>query len=352
MRNQGLFAYAALNERMYIMKRLEELSHALVLSENEIDEILTAAGWPAVIDAIAETFIEEANGRTISPPKVIMQIEKFNNDYRVMPSYMLKYPEYCGSKIVSACPDNPQAHTLPLAMATYILNDAVTQTTLMVAGARAITAWRTAAASAVAIRELMPKKDKLNLGIIGCGHQAYFHIPAITTACPIGKVFVTSRTDRSIAKLLNHFRPYPWTAKTMAKSNTEEIFEMCDIVAVMTPTTEPHIFLEDIPDREIVIAGVGGDSDRKIELDPRIIGVADHYCDSYEQVSHTGIVMRALEEKIITRDDLKSVGDHMIGKKESDDSKKVKLFISTGVALEDLALAVLVYRNHRLVNGG
>jgi len=322
------------------MRELSEMNGAIVLSEFEIDEILTNVGWLRIIDAVAETFREEAKGETISPPKVIMQIEKYNNDYRVMPSYMHKYHEFCGTKIVAACPRNPETYGLPLAMGTYILNHAENQSTAMVCGCCTLTAYRTAAASAVAIRELVPAGDELSLGIIGCGQQAYFHIPAIKAIAPVKSIFVNSRTQKSEDKLINYFKDL-WHVERATKAF---ILSTCDIVVTMTPTLEPHIFPEDIPDREMVIAAIGGDSDRKIELDPRILPRVDHFCDSYEQAAHTGVVDRALRKEIIFRHDLKSVGDFMIGKK-SVSEKKVKLFLSTGVALEDLAMAILIYKN-------
>jgi len=217
----------------------------------------------------------------------------------------------------------------------------------MVSGCCRITAYRTAAASAVAIRELlgaypMLKKDKLSLGIIGCGEQAYYHIPAIQAIAPVEKVFVNSRTQKSEDKLIEHFR----NMADIARATKKEILASCDIVVTMTPTTEPHIFVEDIPNRPMVIAAIGGDSDRKIELDPHILTVVDHYCDSYSQVSHTGIVARAFENLIIAPDHLKSVGDYMVGKRHAT-GQPVKLFLSTGVALEDLAMAILIYKYGR-----
>lgn len=330
------------------MKAINELNGAVTLSEKEISKILGEIGWPEVINVIGDTFVEEARGNTVSPAKTIFQIEKWNNDYRVMPSYMpMKHPDFVGTKIICACPDNPAKYNRDFIEGIYILNSAKMQQTLMICGATTITAWRTAAATAVAVRELA-KKDAKTLGIIGCGLQAYYHIPAITAVRSIEKVYITSRTYESEAKLLNHFRPYPWTAEAMVKSTKKEILEKCDIVITLTPTTEPFIFPQDIPydgeSKKMLICAVGGDSETKLELHPEILTFVDHFCDSYEQVAHTGTVHRALMDGIINRVQLKSLGDYMTGKKNLDDSKNVKLFLSTGVALEDLAMAILIYR--------
>lgn len=320
--------------------------NAVMLTEDEVSIILDGLGWPAVIDAVAETFTEEAHGNIISPAKVIMQIEEHNNDYRVMPSYMKKYPNYCGTKLACACPDNPKKHQLPLVQASFILNDARTQKTIMVAGASTTTAWRTAAASAVAVSALYNERPAQTLGIIGCGLQAYYHIPAISAIVDVKEILVADINLHSISRLKEHFENLG--DPRIVSSCKEEIFELCDIVVTMTPTTKPHIFAKDLPDRSMVISAIGGDSDRKIELEPAIMAMTDHYCDSYEQVSHTGLVMRAMEEGIITADDLKSIGDYMVGKVKPS-GKKIKLFMSTGVALEDLIVNILVYENQHLL---
>ena len=117
------------------MKVLNEIHGAIVLSEEEIEAHLLAVGWSTVIDAVAETFEEEAHGRVISPPKTIMSFEECNNDYRMMPSYMEKYPDYCGTKVISACNENPGKYGLPLAMGVYLLNDRWTQKNLMITNA-------------------------------------------------------------------------------------------------------------------------------------------------------------------------------------------------------------------------
>jgi len=319
------------------MKILDEIYGAIVLSEEEIEAYLLAVGWDAVIDAVSETFIEEAYGRVISPPKTIISFEECNNDYRMMPSYMEKYPDYCGTKIISACGDNPGKYGLPLAVGVYLLNDRWTQKNLMIINAITTTAWRTAAASAVGMRELS-KKDSKTLGLIGCGKQAYYHIRAMWAIRRIDEILIYDINDESMDKMLRHFNGF-----NIRKASKEEIFNKSDIVVTMTPTTKPHIFVDDIPNREMAICAIGGDSNIKLEIEPKVLPMVDHYCDSLDQVSHTGMVEQGLEQGIVTMDDMKPLGQLMIGNGEMDNSKKVKMFLSTGVALEDLAMAILIY---------
>ena len=52
-----------------------------MVRNKRVKEILEKMGWKKIIEAIRETFIEEANGNTDSPAKLIMHLED-NNDYK------------------------------------------------------------------------------------------------------------------------------------------------------------------------------------------------------------------------------------------------------------------------------
>lgn len=318
------------------MKIVEELAGALILSEGDIERILAGLGWTHIIDSIAETFIKEAEGEVVCPPKTIIDIPIHKNDYRTMPAYMNKYSDFCGTKIISACPFNFE-RDLPLAMGIYVLNNAQTQEVLMICPANLLTAYRTAAATAVAVKELANDDAKV-LGVIGCGQQAFFHIPAICAVRNIKEILIYDINERSMDLLFSEFRDMP-----KRRSIKSVIFRKADIVVTLTPTTKPHIFTKDIPDREMLICAVGGDSENKIEFSPEVLTLVDYFCDSLEQAAHTGIVSNAIERGYISRDNLKSLGSLMTGNSNFDESKKIKMFLSTGVALQDLAIAAQVW---------
>jgi len=318
------------------MRTLSEIHGAIVLSDDEIVKRLTSIGWPKIIDAIAETFVEEANGKVVSPAKTIIGFPETNSDFRVMPGYMEKYPNLCGVKIIGACTDNPKKYGLPLAIGTYILNDTATQRPLMMFDAAIPTAWRTAAATAVSVWQLS-SLNATTLGIIGCGVQAHYHVPAIQSVRNITKILVCDLDETKMNRMIETF------GEIVVKATQQEVLDQADIVVTLTPTTEPHIFIKDIPQREMLLCAIGGDSEKKIEFEPSVVTVVDHFCDSLDQVKHTGTISRALEEQYVVPKELKSLGKLMVGQESLDVSKPVKMFLSTGVALEDLAIARLLY---------
>lgn len=317
------------------MQILEDLHGTVVLTNKEIEAHLRASRWLTVIDKISETFIEEANGDIWSPPKMILPLE-WGNDFRIMPSRMNKYKYFVGEKTIGACSENCRRFNLPLAMGDYRLYHAPSMRCLLFFNANLTTAWRTAAASAVAVRELSRKGSNV-LGVIGCGQQAYFHIPAIGAVRNITEVLVSDLDKEAIKNIIDKLG-HVWNVREVGR---QEIFDRSDIVVTLTPTKSPHIFRRDIPQRDLMLCAVGGDSEEKIEFDHKVLDVVDHFCDSYEQVAHTGSVHGYEEE--IGKCNLKSLGDLMIGKVALNNKKPVKMYLSTGVALQDLAMALLLW---------
>ena len=89
----------------------------------------------------------------------------------------------------------------------------------MIFNACATTAWRTAAASTVGARELSDKNAK-TLGIIGCGQQAYYHIPAMWAIRNIENIFVHDVNEESMDKLVDEIAKSIPSGESSAPSAT------------------------------------------------------------------------------------------------------------------------------------
>ncbi len=315
---------------------LKDLHNAQLLAESDIELFLeNKMGWGSMVSAIRETFIAEAQGKTDSQPKTIVDVPNWKNDYRMMPAYMHEYPQYIGSKIISCCSWCPEKHGIPLATGLYLLHDAETMRLLAIFDCNKTTAYRTAAATAVAVDVLSHKESKV-LGILGCGQQAYYHIPAIAAVRDIDTILLHDVNRKASLDLANAF-------KGDIRSTTKRtVLGKADIIVTLTPTHRPHLFVKDLRQSpNVSYFAVGGDSERKIEWHPTVLRELDHYCDSLEQASHTGTVSSALRLGHVHEEDLKSLGDLMVGNEELAPGRK--MFISTGVALQDLILAIKIY---------
>ena len=64
----------------------------------------------------------------------------------------------------------------------------------------------------------------------------------------------------------------------------------------------------------------------------------------FEQASHNGDIARAVEAGLLEREGVTQLGDVLIGRAEGRRSEdEITIFDSTGLAVQDLAVAVAVY---------
>ena len=65
------------------------------------------------------------------------------------------------------------------------------------------------------------------------------------------------------------------------------------------------------------------------------------FCDDWEQASHAGELMQAVDAGLVRRDDVVQLGDVLVGtaagRRDADD---ITIFDSTGLAIQDLAIAL------------
>jgi alanine dehydrogenase len=65
------------------------------------------------------------------------------------------------------------------------------------------------------------------------------------------------------------------------------------------------------------------------------------YCDDWEQASHGGELAQGVEAGLIGREDVVQLGDVLAGKAAGrQSSSDITLFDSTGLAIQDLAIAI------------
>jgi ornithine cyclodeaminase len=141
-----------------------------------------------------------------------------------------------GAKLVSVWPEN-FAKGAPTHQGFVVLFDPVTGAPTCVADAGAVTAIRTAAASAVATHALA-RLDATRLAVLGYGEQAEGHIRAIARIRPITQIRVWGRdTDRAAAFAA---RMTLDTGLTVTPAATVQIaVQDADIVCTCTNAAEP-----------------------------------------------------------------------------------------------------------------
>jgi ornithine cyclodeaminase/alanine dehydrogenase-like protein (mu-crystallin family) len=120
-----------------------------------------------------------------------------------------------------------------------------------------------------------------------------------------------------------------------------------DVVATVTPGREPLFGPGDLrPGQHVSLMGADGPGKAEIAVEELLR--ARVVCDEWEQASHNGDVSRAVEAGKLSRADVAELGRVLLGEEEgrrADD--EITLFDSTGLAVQDLAVAAAVYERYR-----
>lgn len=195
-------------------------------------EVTGALVWPALIERLARTFREGVE----APPRHHHAMHRPDGEATMLIMPAWEQAGYIGMKMVNVFPQNANAG-LPAISGLYILCEGQHGTPLACIDGGALTSRRTAAASALAARELS-RHDASSLLVVGTGKLAPLLIEAHATVRPIRKVRVWGRNpDKSAAlaeRFQNRFDCEPVT-------NLESAVSEADIISCATLSTEPLI---------------------------------------------------------------------------------------------------------------
>jgi len=310
----------------------------LILNQQQVKKIIPLSKIKTVINCVEKAFYDYGKNNVQMPPKTYLYFKEYNGDLRIMPSFSLRL-KIAGTKIVNVHPKNPQAG-LPTVMALIVLNDAKNGMPIALLDGTYITGMRTGAAGAVAVKYLARKNAK-TLGVVGAGQQAIFQIAAITKVRKIKEISVFDINNKTIQKLKEVL------GKEKIKIKKAPLSEVSgkDILVTITPSRKPIIKKEWILPGTHINA-IGADAAGKQELDPQILKQAKIVIDDWAQASHSGEINVPLNKGIIKRKDIySSLGKIVCGKKSGrKNNKEITIFDSTGLAIQDLYTANLVYK--------
>ncbi|MDD5590399.1 MAG: ornithine cyclodeaminase family protein [Dehalococcoidales bacterium] len=284
-----------------------------------------------VINVVEEAFKAWAEGKANMPPKAYLTVER--GDFRAMPAAL---PGFAGVKWVNSHPFN-RSHSLPAVMAVLICNDPETGFPLAVMDGTEITYCRTGAIAAIASKYLA-RRNSNTLGIVGAGCQAYTQIIAHAELFELTSINAFDIATENMDKLISSLPEYP-----IRKCSLEEAVSS-DIVCTLTPSREPIIKRRWVADGTHINA-VGADGAGKEELEPSILRDAMVVVDEVVQASHGGEINMPISKGLFTVDEIyATLAEVLTGKKKGrTDSKAITVFDSTGVAIQDLAVAKLIF---------
>ena len=305
------------------------------------EDVEANAPMADVIAAVEAAFAAYARGDAQMPAKSYIDLPQYNGDFRSMPAYLAAADwEAAALKWVNVHPDNPEDHDLPTVMGTVIYSDPETAFPLAVMDGTRLTRKRTGAAAAVATDHLAIA-DATSLGIVGAGVQSYAQLEAIAAVRPIKEVVVSDVDEDAIAAFVERFGDrFDVRGGSIAEAGH------CDVLSTVTPVREPIVSRADLADHTHVNA-MGADAAGKQELADEVLLAAAVIIDDYEQCTHSGEINVPWSTGVLTDADLHGeLGDLVIGALENDDIREgITVFDSTGLAIQDVAAAHVVYEH-------
>lgn len=297
------------------MPELQVLNHAAVL----------AAVSPAeAITHVRDAFLRHQRGEWVMPSKVYLQSPPYG-DFRAMPARgdglaMLKW--------ISSFPANPAAHSLPSVMGVVVVNDAETSLPLALLDAGAVTALRTGAVAAVAADALAVSGAR-RVGIVGCGLHGAWTARCLAAAGYGPGVCFDARPEAAAA-LADELG---WTVGTLAEALA------ADVVNCVTPGFSVVVDAKDLrPGLHLNMLGADGPG--KAEATIGAVRSCALFCDEWAQASHGGELTGAVEAGLVARENVTDLGAVLAGTAPGRPGPAaVTLFDSTGLAIQDLAIA-------------
>jgi len=310
----------------------------LLLNKGDVSDNTPMA---ELIVSIEEAFEAYEEGRAQMPAKSYIDLEKYNGDFRSMPAYLDAGDwDAAGIKWVNVHPDNPTRYDLPTVMGTMVYSDPRNAYPLAIMDGTELTMKRTGAAAAVATDHLAVE-DATSLGIVGAGVQSYTQLEAIAEVRDIQEVVVSDLSEDRVRAFIEHFQD----EFDVREGDISEAGH-CDILSTVTPVEEPIVQSGDVGDHTHINA-MGADAKGKHEIANEILLAAKLVIDDHAQTTHSGEINVPYHDGHLQDADIYGqIGEIVTDKKDGRTAEDgVSVFDSTGLAIQDVAAAHVVYEH-------
>jgi alanine dehydrogenase len=287
-------------------------------------DVEAAVSPDRAVEVVRNAFISYARGEWSMPSKVYVPAYPAG-DFRAMPALgggfaLLKW--------VTSFPGNPE-RGLPTVTGLVLVSDASNGMPVAVLDAGAVTALRTGAAAVLAA-ETLGRADADTAAVIGAGVNGR----------------ATARTFLARGRAVSLWDVDRGRAEAAAADLGAEVAPSregalsTDLVATVTPGHEV-LFPEGSLRPGQHVSLMGADGPGKAEITVEELARVRVFCDDWEQASHNGDVVHAVEAGVLGREDVTELGAVL-----SDDApgrtsqEETTVFDSTGLAIQDLAIAL------------
>jgi alanine dehydrogenase len=285
-------------------------------------QVREAVSPERALAAVREAFVAYARGEWTMPPKVYVPAYPAG-DFRAMPALGAGHALL---KWVTSFPGNP-SQGLPTVTGVVLLSDASNGMLRAAFDAAAVTALRTGAAAVLAAEVLGSGGSAAVIGAGVNGEAAAETFVARGT--PVQLWDVDERRARGVAERIG---------AEVASSRDEAL--AAELLVTVTPGREIVLGSGSLRAGQHVSL-MGADGPGKAEIAVGELKRSRVFCDDWEQASHNGELMHAVEAGALAREDVTQLGDVLNGSAAGRTSAEdITVFDSTGLAIQDLAIAL------------
>jgi len=314
----------------------------LCLSEQD----LAAAVTPLqVVDAVETAMRLNEGSDCLMPDRA--HIEYQGNTLLLMPAFA---EGRFGTKLVSVFPGNT-GRNKPVVIGTMVLNDGETGETLAVLNGTALTAMRTGAVGAAALRSLAPRSIA-TLGVIGAGVQGVRQVIYCACVRELTQVYLHDRDKNRINAAIEELSRYCPGLDVVGVETVEQLVGQSEAVIAATTALEPVVPNDEGLLRGRHFIGIGSFRPEMREFPEALYRLVDQvYVDTEHAKRESGDLSVPLARGWITAEQVVPLGRRLL-KGDAVASTGTTFFKSVGMALFDLIAADLIYRESKKKNLG
>ena len=318
----------------------------LFLTPREVQSLLTL---DECIAAVEHAFRLYGEGK--AEPPAVLSMHSSGGGFHIKAGWLDLDRRYFAAKMNGNFPENSARFGLPTIQGVIVLCDAENGTPLAVMDSRDITSLRTGAATAVAAKYLA-RPDSRIATVCGCGNQGRVQLKALSRVRQLRTAFAYDKSAEQAQRFAHELASDLHLSITPVLDLAAAV-QQSDICVTCTTSQQPLLGLSDVRPGTFISA-VGADNPHKQELHPLLMAESKIVVDILEQCAVMGDLHHALQAGVVTRADVHAeLSEVVAGTRPGRESQKeIIIFDSTGMALQDVAAAAILYEKAERLGAG
>lgn len=307
----------------------------LIINQNEIEQVISP---DEMVTAIERAYQLLAHEKTHIPNR--MHIDKGDDTLLLMPGFT---DTVFGTKLVSVFPQNLKLKK-PVINGIMVLNNVETGEPLALINGNKLTALRTAAISATAVKHLAPKRVQ-TLGIIGAGVQAYHQAIIVSSQRNFQKLMICDYDVRKAKKLKEELESKLDHIRIEVSESSNQLVIASDVIITATSSNQSvfDVDLNQLNNKAFIC--IGSYKPDMQEIPSNVMGaVTQIFVDTQHAKRESGDLKIPLDKGLIEEKQIIGFEQLLNGNMQLEDAP-FRLFKSVGMALFDLTFAETVYKN-------